>query len=128
MKFDHAAFQVSDIKRSIDFYVNKLGFKLLFSEVNKEEQEAFAFLVNGDARIELIQDLAEPYKIPAVKRPYCPHFCLETKDMNQTVKMLKGNNINIVRGPLEIKREETWIYFSDPDNNILEFIHWFRKK
>ena len=128
MKFDHAAFQVSDIKRSIDFYVNKLGFKLLFSEVNKEEQEAFAFLVNGDARIELIQDLAEPYKIPAVKRPYCPHFCLETKDMNQTVKMLKGNNINIIRGPLEIKEEETWIYFSDPDNNVLEFIQWFHKK
>jgi len=128
MKFDHAAFQVSDIKRSIDFYVNKLGFKLLFSEVNKEEQEAFAFLVNGDARIELIQDLAEPYKIPAVKRPYCPHFCLETDDMKQTVKMLKESKINIIRGPLEIKEEETWIYFSDPDNNVLEFIQWYHKK
>jgi len=128
MKFDHAAFQVSDIKRSIDFYVNKLGFKLLFSEVNKEEQEAFAFLVNGDARIELIQDLAEPYKIPAVKRPYCPHFCLETDDMKQTVKMLKESKINIIRGPLEIKGEETWIYFSDPDNNVLEFIQWYHKK
>ena len=128
MKFDHAAFQVSDIKRSIDFYVNKLGFKLLFSEVNKEEQEAFAFLVNGDARIELIQDLAEPYKIPAVKRPYCPHFCLETDDMKQTVKLLKESKINIIRGPLEIKGEETWIYFSDPDNNVLEFIQWYHKK
>ena len=128
MKFDHAAFQVSDIKRSIDFYVNKLGFKLLFSEVNKEEQEAFAFLVNGDARIELIQDLAEPYKIPAVKKPYCPHFCLETDDMKQTVKMLKESKINIIRGPLEIKGEETWIYFSDPDNNVLEFIQWYHKK
>jgi len=128
MKFDHAAFQVSDISRSIDFYVNKLGFKLLSNEVNKEEQEAFAFVVNGDARIELLQDLAGPYKIPSVKRPYCPHFCLETDDMSQTVKMLKENNINIIRGPLEIKGEETWIYFSDPDNNVLEFIQWFHKK
>jgi len=128
MKFDHAAFQVSDISRSIDFYVNKLGFKLLSNEVNKEEQEAFAFVVNGDARIELLQDLAGPYKIPSVKRPYCPHFCLETDNMNQTVKMLKENNINIIRGPLEIKGEETWIYFSDPDNNVLEFIQWFHKK
>jgi len=128
MKFDHAAFQVSDISRSIDFYVNKLGFKLLSNEVNKEEQEAFAFVVNGDARIELLQDLAGPYEMPSVKRPYCPHFCLETDNMNQTVKMLKENNINIIRGPLEIKGEETWIYFSDPDNNVLEFIQWFHKK
>ena len=128
MKFDHAAFQVSDINRSIDFYVNKLGFKLLSNEVNEEEQEAFAFVVNGDARIELLQDLAGPYEMPSVKRPYCPHFCLETDNMNQTVKMLKENNINIIRGPLEIKGEETWIYFSDPDNNVLEFIQWFHKK
>ena len=128
MKFDHAAFQVSDINKSIDFYVNKLGFKLLSSEVNKEEQEAFAFVVNGDARIELLEDLTGPYQLPAVKRPYCPHFCLETDDMKQTVKMLKESKINIIRGPLEIKGEETWIYFSDPDNNVLEFIQWFHKK
>ena len=128
MKFDHQAFQVSDIDRSIDFYVNKLGFTLLSNEVNNEEHEAFAFVVNGDARIELLQDLSGPYEKPAIKRPYCPHFCLETDDMNNTVKMLKGNNINIIRGPLEIKGEETWIYFSDPDNNVLEFIQWFHKK
>jgi len=128
MKFDHQAFQVSDIDRSIDFYVNKLGFTLLSNEVNNEEHEAFAFVVNGDARIELLQDLSGPYEKPAIKRPYCPHFCLETDNMDQTVKMLKENNINIVRGPLEIKGEETWIYFSDPDNNILEFIQWFHKK
>ena len=128
MKFDHAAFQVSDINRSIDFYVNKLGFKLLSNEVNEEEQEAFAFVVNGDARIELLQDLAGPYEKPEIKRPYCPHFCLETIDMDQTVKILKANGINIIRGPLEIAGEETWIYFSDPDNNVLEFIQWFHKK
>ncbi|HQM70830.1 MAG TPA: VOC family protein, partial [Bacteroidales bacterium] len=110
MKFDHQAFQVSDIDSSIDFYVNKLGFKLLSNEVNNEEHEAFAFVVNGDARIELLQDLAGPYEKPVIKRPYCPHFCLKTDDMAQTVKMLKENNINIVRGPLEIKGEETWIY------------------
>ena len=128
MKFDHAAFQVSDINKSIDFYVNKLGFKLLSNEVNLEEQEAFAFVVNGDARIELLQDLAGPYEKPEIKRPYCPHFCLETIDMDQTVKMLKAKGINIIRGPLEIAGEETWIYFSDPDNNVLEFIQWFHKK
>lgn len=128
MKLDHAAFQVSDIDKSIDFYVNRLGFKLCSKEVDYNERETFAFLELGDARIELLQDHEGTYEKPVIKKPYCPHFCLEVGDMKQAVKMLKGNNIQIIRGPLEIKGEETWIYFSDPDNNVLEFIQWFHKK
>jgi len=48
--------------------------------------------------------------------------------MKQSVETLKKNNIYIIRGPLEIKDEETWVYFSDPDNNVLEYIQWYRKK
>lgn len=128
MKFDHGAFQVSDIYKAIDFYIKKLGFTLCFQGVNHEEQEAYAFLEMGEAKIELIQDLVSPYQIPSIKKPYCPHFCLEVENMEHAVEMLKKNNINIIRGPLEIKGEETWIYFSDLDNNVLEFIQWYHKK
>ena len=128
MKFDHAAFQVSDIDKSIEFYVEKLGFKLCFKDTDLKEKEVFAFLEIGDARIELLQDLAGKYDIPPVRKPYCPHFALEVQDMGKAVEMLKKNKINIIRGPLEIKGEETWIYFSDPDNNVLEFIQWYHKK
>jgi catechol 2,3-dioxygenase-like lactoylglutathione lyase family enzyme len=34
MKYDHQAFQVSDIDSSIDFYVNKLGFRLCSKETD----------------------------------------------------------------------------------------------
>ena len=30
MAFDHAGFQVSDMDKSIQFYTEKLGFRLLF--------------------------------------------------------------------------------------------------
>lgn len=30
MAYDHGAFRVSNLEKAIDFYVNKLGFKLLF--------------------------------------------------------------------------------------------------
>jgi len=128
MNFDHQAFQVSDIDRSIYFYVNKLGFRLCSKETDNNENEIFAFLELGDARIELLQDLESPYDIPSIKKPYCPHFSIKVEDLKQAEIMLRDNNVNIVRGPLEIKGEVTWLYFSDPDNNILEFIQWFQKR
>ncbi|MFZ3085157.1 MAG: VOC family protein [Candidatus Hydromicrobium sp.] len=128
MSFDHVAFQVSDMDPSISFYTQKLGFKLNFRSTNEEEQEEYAFLEYGNARLELIQNLKEEYQKPEIKKPYCPHFCLEIENMKQSVEILKKNNVHIIRGPLEIKDEETWVYFSDPDNNILEYIKWYKKK
>ena len=128
MSFDHVAFQVSDMDSSISFYTQKLGFKLNFRSTNEEEQEEYAFLEYGNARLELIKNLKEEYQKPEIKKPYCPHLCLEIENMKQSIKILKKNNVHIIRGPLEIKDEETWVYFSDPDNNVLEYIQWYRKK
>ncbi|MDP3012003.1 MAG: VOC family protein [Candidatus Hydromicrobium sp.] len=128
MSFDHMAFQVSDMDSSISFYTQKLGFKLNFRSTNEEEKEEYAFLEHENARLELIKNLKEEYQKPEIKKPYCPHLCLEVENMKQSVETLKKDNIHIVRGPLEIKDEETWIYFSDPDNNVLEYIQWYRKK
>lgn len=33
--------------------------------------------------------------------------------------------IKIVHGPLLIEKEATWVYFVDPDNNVLEYIQRF---
>ena len=41
---------------------------------------------------------------------------------------LRAHQILIVKGPLRIEHEETWVYFADPDHNILEYIQWFNKK
>ena len=126
--FDHEAFQVSDIDAAIQFYVERLGFVLASKAVNPEQQEAYAFLALEDLRLELIQDLkAESYQKPVVKPPYCPHLAMETDDMAGTVARLQQAGVAILRGPLKIEGEETWVYFTDPDNNVLEFIQWFRR-
>jgi lactoylglutathione lyase len=128
MSFDHVAFQVSDMDSSIDFYTKKIGFKLKSRVTNEEEKEEYAFLQHEDARLELIRDLKREYKKLEIKKPYCPHFCLEVEDMKFSVDLLKKSNITIVHGPMEIEDEATWVYFCDPDNNILEYIQWYKKK
>jgi lactoylglutathione lyase len=127
--YDHTAFQVSDMDAAIAFYVDRLGFTLNFRATNADEGEEYAFLTLGDLRLELIQDLnLADYRKPDIKPPYCPHLAIETGDMEGIVARLKQNGVPILRGPLRIEGEETWVYFADPDHNVLEYIQWFKKK
>lgn len=128
MKADHCGFQVRDMDKAIRFYTQKLSFKFDFRGVNKEEKEEYAFLSRGNAKLELIRDMVNEYELPEIKKPYCPHFCIEIEDMEAAVKELKNKNIKIIKGPLKIEGEETWVYFADEDNNVLEYIQWYNKK
>ena len=126
--YDHVAFQVSHIDAAIQFYVERLGFVLASKAVNPDEGEAYAFLALEDLRLELIQDLKQDtYQKPVVKPPYCPHLAIETDDMEGAVARLRQAGVTILRGPLKIEGEETWVYFADLDNNMLEYIQWFQK-
>lgn len=127
-KYDHTAFQVSDLDAAIRFYTKSLGLRLLFRGVNQEEQEAFAFLELDGGSLELIQKLDVSFVKPHVAPPYCPHLALEVEDMSQVLQWIAREGITVVRGPLEIPGEEKWIYVVDPDNNILEYIEWSSRK
>jgi catechol 2,3-dioxygenase-like lactoylglutathione lyase family enzyme len=128
MKNDHMAFEVSNMDASIQFYTQTLGLRLLFRNVNAEEQEDYAFLELAGGNLELIQRLdGEPFVKPAIKPPYCPHLALTSEDMAQTLQMIEEHRIPVVKGPLEIAGAEKWIYISDPDNNILEYIQWLKR-
>ena len=67
-----------------------------------------------------------PYDRPVIKPPYCPHFALHTNDMEAVVAMAKAKNIPIVKGPLEIPGKVKWLYLSDPDHHVIEFVQWIK--
>ncbi|NOY42713.1 MAG: VOC family protein [Planctomycetes bacterium] len=128
-KLDHIAIQVSNIEASITFYTEKIGLKLLYQKIDKLHGEAFAFLELEGGNLELLQHLGEDaeaseFVAPKIRKPYCPHFALATDDLNETVAKLKRNNVPIVAGPLEIPDTVRWMYLSDPDNNIVEYIQY----
>jgi lactoylglutathione lyase len=127
MKNDHMAFEVSNMDQSIQFYTQVLGLPLLFRKVNQEEQEEYAFLELTGGNLELLQRLGgEPFVKPTIKPPYCPHLAISSKDMAQTLKLIEEHRIPVIKGPLEIAGAEKWIYISDPDNNVIEFIQWLK--
>jgi catechol 2,3-dioxygenase-like lactoylglutathione lyase family enzyme len=126
-KLDHIALEVSDLDRAIAFYTEKMGFVLKSRATNQAQQEAYSFLASEGTCLELISDLKKTYHAaPTVQRPYCPHICFKTDDMKKTLQELEEKQIEIVQGPFEIAGEETWVYFSDPDGNVLEYIQWYK--
>jgi len=126
-KNDHMAFQVSNMDESIRFYTEALGLRLMFRHINPAEQEDYAFLELEGGNLELLQRLGdEPFERPKIKPPYCPHLALTTDNMDETLKMIREKQIPLVKGPLEIEGAEKWLYISDPDNNVIEFIQWLK--
>lgn len=128
MGFDHGAFQVSDIAAAVEFYIDKLGFELVLQKENSEVGESMALVTLDGATIELIQDLkSASFTRPELAEPFCPHLCLAVDDVDAMTARLERKGVPIVKGPLEIPGEEKWVYFADPDNNVLEYIAWFRR-
>ena len=122
-KLDHIALEVSNIDISLEFYTKKLGFYFISRAIDKKEQEEYCYLESNGFYLELLHDLEK--NIPTkreIERPYCPHVCFATDDMEKTIKDLQSKNMIIIYGPLVIKDEATWIYFADPDFNVLEYI------
>ena len=44
--------------------------------------------------------------------------------MERVIHTLQENGIELLDGPNEIPGSERWLYFTDPDWNVLEYIQW----
>ena len=126
---DHFAFRVSDLDKSIKFYQEILGLKLLSKNIDDEHHEAFAFLELDGGNLELLQLLDENNQplylaIPEVKQPFCPHLALKCDNLDKFISELKDKKVEIIKGALEIPGMVKWLYIADPDNNVIEFVEW----
>ena len=104
-----------------------MGFRFLFQNENPAHHEKYAFLEYDGARLELIETTDETYNPVKPVKPYCPHLCFETTDMDAVLATLAKNGIELLDGPNEIPGSEKWLYFTDPDFNVLEYIIWYKK-
>lgn len=117
----HLGFYVKSMDETVDFYCNKLGFKVIFEREKQTEIETIKikFLELGNFRIEVIEK-------PSVNFPSegCfQHVAISVSDIDETFKQLKENGIecsDIVCDPITLGGSK-WINVIGPSGEHIEF-------
>ena len=135
----HTAFTVSNIERSIAFYRDLLGMKVLWDSVEAGLQykgpvcdkitgcpgteQHLVYLGIGEGILELVEYTPTGKRLENNKASDigASHICLKTEDINTLYEKLLANHVR-VHCPPQNRGELSVFYFRDPDGIILEAI------
>lgn len=124
MRILHTMLRVGDLQRSIDFYTNVLGMKLLRTSDNPEYKYKLAFVGYGNnpdhAELELTYNYGvDSYDIGTAYG----HIALSAEDIYAVCEQVRAKGGNITREPGPVKGGTTVIAFvTDPDGYKVELI------
>jgi len=119
--YEHIGIRVSDRSESLKFY-EKLGFieekyypQHQVSELVTADGVYINLIFNGVKRDRNIL-MDEPIKYPGITHPA---FIVD--DLDQLLKKLKQENIQVTEGPIYLGERRRACFIRDPDGNVLEF-------
>ncbi len=124
MRLLHTMLRVGNLQRSIDFYTQVLGMKLLRTSENPEYKYSLAFVGYGNnpehAEIELTYNWGtESYELGTAYG----HIALGVPDVYATCEKIKAAGGNVTREAGPVKGGKTVIAFvTDPDGYKIELI------
>lgn len=123
-RIDHVEMVPSDFDRTLKFYSEILGFRILFRrKTGRVPMEEMAFIRLGDSLIEMFS-IKNPAPAPASKADYqvgCRKIALEVEDMTKTLEYLKSKGVEITGGPSPIQNDIT-ASINDPDGLSIQLV------
>ncbi|MCP1576100.1 lactoylglutathione lyase [Herbaspirillum rubrisubalbicans] len=120
----HTMLRVGNLDRSIDFYVNVLGMKLLRRNDYPEGKFTLAFVGYGEERDHTVLELTHNWDTPSydLGSGY-GHIAIEVEDAYQACDAVKAKGGIVTREAGPMKHGKTVIAFvQDPDGYKIEFI------
>jgi lactoylglutathione lyase len=124
MKILHTMLRVSDLDRSIAFYTEVMGMKLLRRRDNKEYRYTLAFVGYQDENAGAVLELTHNWDITEYNlgNGY-GHIAIEVEDIYATCSVIENLKGKITRQPGAVKGGKTVIAFvEDPDGYKIELI------
>ena len=124
MRLLHTMLRVGDLQRSIDFYTNVMGMKLLRVSENPEYKYTLAFVGYGSnpdhAELELTYNHGiDQYEMGTAYG----HIALGVPDAHAACEKIKAAGGNVTREAGPVKGGKTVIAFvTDPDGYKIELI------
>ena len=116
--------RVSDLEKSIDFYVNTLGMNLIRKKDYPHGKFTLAFVGYGSEKDNAVIELTHNWgKKEYNKGDAFGHIALGVQDIYEVCQGLSKNGFKITRKPGPMKNSETILAFvEDPDGYKIELI------
>ncbi|HGO7772252.1 TPA: lactoylglutathione lyase [Neisseria meningitidis] len=124
MRFLHTMLRVGNLEKSLDFYQNVLGMKLLRRKDYPEGRFTLAFVGYGDETDSTVLELTHNWDTERydLGNAY-GHIAVEVDDAYEACERVKRQGGNVVREAGPMKHGTTVIAFvEDPDGYKIEFI------
>ena len=124
MRLLHTMIRVGNLERSIDFYVNVLGMKLLRQHDYPEGRFTLAFVGYGDESEHTVLELTFNWGVERYELGNAfGHLAVEVDDVYAAVEELRSRGARIVREAGPMQHGRTVIAFvEDPDGYRIELI------
>ncbi|XP_015066915.1 lactoylglutathione lyase GLX1 [Solanum pennellii] len=120
----HAVYRVGDLERTIKFYTECFGMKLLRQRDIPEEKYSNAFLGFGPEESHFVVELTYNYGVDKYDiGTGFGHFAIATPDVYKLVEEIKAKGGTVTREPGPVKGGSSVIAFvKDPDGYLFEII------
>jgi lactoylglutathione lyase len=124
MRVLHAMIRVSDLEKSLTFYTNILGMKLLRLHEYPEGKFTLAFVGFGDEKDHAVIELTYNWGVTSYDKGNAfGHIAIEVEDAYKTCELIKSKGGKVVREAGAMQHGTTVIAFiEDPDGYKIELI------
>lgn len=114
----HTAFVVTDMKKSLAFYCDVLGFTRVFGIEDDNQNPWIEYVKIRDGQfIELFYGNPQPMEGHTYS-----HLCLEVDDIDEIAQRIKSHGIQLDVEPKQGKDLNYQCWVRDPDGNRIEFM------
>ncbi|KAH7545732.1 hypothetical protein FEM48_Zijuj01G0124900 [Ziziphus jujuba var. spinosa] len=123
-RFLHAVYRVGNLDRTIKFYTEALGMKLLRKRDVPEEKYSNAFLGFGPEESHFVVELTYNYGVSSYDiGTGFGHFAIATPDVYKLVEHIRANGGKVTREPGTVQGGSTvFAFVNDPDGYSFELI------
>ena len=124
MRILHTMLRVGDLQRSIDFYTNVLGMRLLRKTDRPDQKYTLAFVGYGDERAHAVLELTYNYGVSSydIGEGY-GHVAIAVPDAAAACAAVRAKGGNVTREAGPVKGGTSVIAFvQDPDGYKIELI------
>lgn len=120
-KIDHVGVMVRDIERSIAFYQEIVGMKLIDKFTHSDGHMVLAFLSfgsHGETELELIQGYND--NLPEEGKVH--HFAVTVENIQEEFERIKGLDVRLIDEEITIlPNGYRYFFFHGPDGEWVEF-------